>query len=206
MQDGSGLDVQDAEGRTPLLWAVDRDEAEIVKYLIGLGAAINHQDTDGETSAHMVRRRRPLVRYTVGCQTRCQPAALPPTLPAEIAVWIQAVLCEHEEILEILLGAGVDTAVQVRMQRTSHRQQCTAQPVHSSRIHSRECSTYRSDCTAEQIVAPPRERTVGPSTRSMMSRMHDVVVAVHGCSNECSNIVTSQPEAAGAKGGGGRSA
>eukprot|EP01052_Picozoa_sp_SAG31_P032042 SAG31_NODE_3469_length_4238_cov_2.647741_3_plen_91_part_00 len=78
VQDSMALEAEDQEGRTPLLWAVDRGQAETVKYLLQLGAALDHQDVDGDTAIHM------------------------------------AVLCEHEDIVQMLLEAGVDTRIQVR--------------------------------------------------------------------------------------------
>ncbi|KAG0576670.1 hypothetical protein KC19_5G098100 [Ceratodon purpureus] len=49
---GSSINVKDSDGRTPLIWAVDRGNLSAVEILVAKGAEINAKDQEGQTALH----------------------------------------------------------------------------------------------------------------------------------------------------------
>lgn len=49
---GSFINVKDSDGRTPLIWAVDRGNLSAVEILVAKGADINAKDQEGQTALH----------------------------------------------------------------------------------------------------------------------------------------------------------
>lgn len=52
LKKGCGINCQDNTGRTPLHWAVLRDNMDIVKYLVEKGACLTIKDNEGATPIH----------------------------------------------------------------------------------------------------------------------------------------------------------
>lgn len=48
----SSINLKDSDGRTPLIWAVDRGNLSAVEMLIAKGAEINAKDQEGQTALH----------------------------------------------------------------------------------------------------------------------------------------------------------
>ena len=54
IESGADIEFSDSFGCTPLINAAWVASAEIVEYLLGLGANINHRDNDGKTALEKV--------------------------------------------------------------------------------------------------------------------------------------------------------
>ena len=50
MQQGESINAQDAKGMTPLMWAVDMGQVQVVKYLVDARANLNLVDQYGQTA------------------------------------------------------------------------------------------------------------------------------------------------------------
>lgn len=52
LDQGSNINVKDSDGRTPLIWAVDRGNLRAVEILVAKGAEIYAKDLEGQTALH----------------------------------------------------------------------------------------------------------------------------------------------------------
>lgn len=50
---GCSIETQDAEGKSPLLWAVHRGSGTVVEWLLSRGANLGHRDHNGNTVLHL---------------------------------------------------------------------------------------------------------------------------------------------------------